>query len=95
MITVWMIDSVITCLPHCRWPQKDHANEIFVECYVPVDDLQEALERTREALFGEGFELVTIDRCMRFHEEHWDGPLEGHRKVREAVWRAQRTNQVL
>jgi hypothetical protein len=95
MAGVWMIDCVVKCLPGSDWEHKDRAAAIFIECYVPTDDLHEALRRTSEALGQQGFEIVTFDRCMRYHEEHWSEQSEGHQKVRESVAQARKTNEVV
>jgi hypothetical protein len=95
MTGVWMIDCVVKCLPGSNWEHKDRAAAIFIECYVPVDDLHEALARTSEALRQYAFEIVAFDRCMRYHEEHWSDLSEGHQKVRESVAQAREANEAV
>jgi hypothetical protein len=95
MTQIWMIDTVVQALPQCTWAYKDQATSIFIECYVPAGELEAALIGTREALRQCQFEVVDIDRCMRYHEEHWDEPSEAHRNVREFVRRAREGNEVV
>ena len=95
MTPIWMIDTVVQPLPGCTWDQKDRATSVFIECYVPVNDLQQALSATRKALLNSQFKLVDVDRCMRYHEEHWNHPSDGHQQVREFVRRAREGNEAV
>lgn len=93
MAEIWMVDSVVNCTAECTWTDKDRATAVFIECYLPTDDIYTALKLTRGALGEIGFEVVAFDRCMRFHLEHWNEQSEGHRKVRESVATARSTGK--
>jgi hypothetical protein len=45
---------------------------IYVECFVPADRIRAALDLAAEALSREGYELIDVDRCLRFDLDEWD-----------------------
>jgi hypothetical protein len=43
-----------------------------VECFVPADQIRDALNRAETALLRDGYEIVDISRCIRLDVNDWN-----------------------
>ena len=62
----------------------------FVTCFVPSNDLRRALDAAEAALVEDGYEVVSIDKVLRYDPEEW----EHDEAVRSAVAECCRTQEI-
>lgn len=74
-------------------PSHDYPNGAVVECYVPTQDISDALTAARQQFLEDGYSVVDISRCIPFESEEWDAENDPEGEVREAVSRAIATSK--
>ena len=72
-----------------RWGEEGFAGG-FVTCFVPCDDLRRAIDAGEAALVEDGYEVVNIDKVLRYDAEEW----EHDEAVRSAVAECCRTKEI-
>ena len=71
------------------WSEQGFAGG-FVTCFVPNDDLLQAVEAGKAALVEDGYEVVSVDKVLRYDPDEWDHD----EVVRSAVAECCRTKKI-
>lgn len=62
----------------------------FVTCVVPSNDLRSAVDAGEEALVDDGYEVLRIDKALRYEPNEWEHDDE----VKRAVVECLRSNEI-
>lgn len=55
----------------------------FVTCLVPTEDIIDAVRKTKIALMEDEYEIVDVEKAMRFNSEDWESDDEITRLARD------------
>jgi hypothetical protein len=90
---VWIVSAEVRPRPDSDAPEG--LAGAFVDCFVPCDTPEQALARARAALDDDGYDVVDIDRCIRYDPEDWDDDNDEDAVVRTTAAEAAEGGEVL
>ena len=44
----------------------------FVTCFASASDIVSAIQISRDTLISDGYEIASIDKCLKFDREEWE-----------------------
>ena len=63
----------------------------FVTCFANASDIVSAIQISRDTLISDGYEITSIDKCLKFDREEW----EEDRETIELAEECERDNEIL
>ena len=90
MMPIWIVYTEVRPQPGFHFgPDEDGVTHIsagaYVECFVPAKKIEVAIQGAKDALSTEGYDVVEIDRCIRFEPEEWDDDNDPESEARDAA----------
>ena len=86
MSRIWIVYSEIR--------SSEFSNGAFLECYVPEDDIVNAICSAKIFLKNMGVSVIDIDKCIEHIEDEWDDDNDPEQEVRGLVKKVHLTQKI-
>jgi len=97
---IWIVFTKSKALEGCPI-NIDGCDFYFAEAFVPVDrnegevdNIEQVIERTKQALLTEKLDLNDISKCIRYKEVEWSEGTNLNDEIRATADKALQTNEV-